>query len=74
MPHPGSERSEVLRVTVPAEAWSYFEEVRDHVHATSPDSKVEANDTGTRQVLTTWVELMLQEVVPPGLDAEAESL
>lgn len=39
----------------------YFEQVRDHVRAHSTESKIESDDTGTRQALTTWIELALKE-------------
>ena len=74
MPRPASGRSEILRIAVPDRAWARFEELRDQLRTESPESRFGPGDTGTRQVLTTWLELMLREEFPgpEGLD-EPES-
>lgn len=63
MPPPVSGRSEVIRLSLTQEEWSYFEDYRDVLRRESPEAEVLPGDTGTRQVLRAWVEGMIQETV-----------
>lgn len=58
-----SGRSEVLRITLSAVAWCYFEGLRDTVRCDHPEADVPQGDQGTRLVLRTWIEEAIRDAV-----------
>jgi hypothetical protein len=61
MPRPGSERSEAVRIRVSSLAWAHFEHLRDKVRRDNPEAEVLAGDSGTRQVLSVWIEEQIRQ-------------
>ncbi len=59
-PRPADERTEVLRVTIPADIWAHFSTVRDELRAAHRKHKIPSGDRGVRLVLRVWIEELLR--------------
>lgn len=57
-----SERSEVIRIRLSKHAWAHFQRWQADAKREDPDCVLDG-DTGTRQVLSAWVEEQIRETI-----------